>query len=502
MIYRRTPMSRRGFLAGASALGIAAAARPAFAQDAAFDFGEPMMDMPAPNGPLRWLDSGDQKGVFFEPFLAEYGQARGIETVYDGLPWSEIATVVPLGVRNGSAPDAFTLPLDMPPAVAIDQGWVQPLDPYIPDIAEWRAGFPAGSFVEGINMRDGQTYGLPFTSDRRSSCLLLFGREAMALTEFEPSPENPLTWDQFRAAARQITENSGGQIPGFIIGGAQVNRWRDVTLQMASRAGAHFGMAGFVTGFDYTDGEYKLNSPEVVGAVELLLAMRDDGSVFPGVLSLNAPQARAFTAQGNAGMILQGPWNVPIWEAENPDFDFGFTWTPAPEGADGRTYTNSLPATANMMFLNADAQNPAHAAEVFRLMGTLEGQTAWANVVGPSDPAIFPAANEQAQMSDRSRAVIALQEQQVRATPVPYSANTGFVEVARLFQMPTPDIAQTVQGLFAGQLTDVQGSLDTLNQAMSDALDAAIEEANAGGANVTRDELVFADWDPMTDYSG
>ncbi|QQA42649.1 ABC transporter substrate-binding protein [Pelagovum pacificum] len=496
----RTPrgLSRREFLGTASAAGLAAVAGPVVAQQ--YGIGDSPIDLPAPDGPLRWLDSGDQKAVFFEAFLEEYKNQNGIDVVYDGLPWSEIATVVPLGVRNGTAPDAFTLPLDMPPAVAISEGWVQPLDPLIPDIEEWKAGFPTGSFIEGVNMMDGQTYGLPFTSDRRSSCLLLFGQEAMSLTDFQPGPDNPLTWEEFRTAARQITENSGGRTPGFIIGGAQVNRWRDATIHLATRAGAHCGTSGFVTGFDYTTGEYVIDSEEFVGAVELLLAMRDDGSTFPGLMSLNAPQARAFVAQGNAGMILQGPWNVPIWEANNPDFDFGMAMTPAPEGANGKTYTDSLPATANMMFLNAASKNPEYAADVFRIMGTLEGQTAWANVVGPADPAIFPEANNQADLSERSRQVLAIQEEQVRATPVPYSASTGFVEVARVFIEPTPNLAQTVQGLFSGQLQGVQETLTKVNDAMSAALDAAIEEANGNGAEVTRDMLVFEDWDPMQDY--
>jgi len=85
---------------------------------------------------------------------------------------------------------------------------------------------------------------------------------------------------------------------------------------------------------------------------------------------------------------------------------------------------------------------------------------------------------------------------------VPYSANTGFVEVARVFQEPTPNLAQTAQGLFAGQLEGVQENLDRLNDAMNSALDAAIAEANANGAGVSRSDLVFSDWDPMTDYSG
>lgn len=499
MTRQLTGLTRRRFLGATSGFGLALAAGPAFAQSYGIDSAP--MDLPAADGPLRWLDSGDQKAVFFRAFLEEYSTDRGIDFIYDGLPWNEISTVVPLGVRNNSAPDAFALPLGLPPSVAVADGWVRPLDDLIPDIESWKAGFPAGSFIEGVNVIDGLTYGLPYTSDRRSSSLLLFGREAMALTDFDPGPDSPLSWDDMRTAARQITENSGGSVFGWIIGGAQVGRWSANVLQMASRAGAVCGVDGFTIGLDPRSGEIIVDSDPFVEAVELLLAMRDDGSAFPGVLSLNAPQARAFVAQGAAGMILQGPWNVPIWEANNPGFDFGFAATPGPAGATGKTYVGTLPAAANMMFINADAKNPFHAADVFRIMGTIDGQTAWANVVGPSDPAILPEANARAEMSERSRAVIALQEDQVRALPVPFSRNTGFVAVARLYQEPTPNLAQTIQGLYAGQLTGVRATLAELKDRMNAALDSAIDAANAEGAGVSRDELVFADWDPATDHS-
>ena len=500
MTIRSSGISRRGFLGSASAFGLACAVAPAFAQSYGIDAAP--MALPAADGPLRWLDSGDQKAVFFRAFFEQYSTERGIEVIYDGLPWTEIATVVPLGVRNNSAPDAFALPQGMAPSVAIGQGWVRPLDDLIPDFEAWKAGFPAGSFIEGVNMLDGKTYGLPSTSDRRSSSLLLFGKAAMALTDFDPNSETPLSWEDMRSAARQITEKSGGSTFGWIIGGAQVGRWSANVLQMAQRAGAVCGVEGFTLGLDPRSGEIVVDSDEMVAAVELLLAMRDDGSAFPGVLSLNAPQARAFVAQGNAGMILQGPWNVPIWEANNPDFDFGFTYTPGPAGATGKTYINTVPSPQNMMFINANAKNPSHAADVFRIMGTVDGQTAWANVVGASDPAIFPEANARADLSERSRQVIALQEDQVRALPVPYARNAGFVAVARLYQEPTPNLAQTIQGLYAGQLTGVQATLSALKDEMNTALDTAIDAANAEGAGVSRDQLVFADWDPATDYSG
>ncbi|MEO8408993.1 MAG: extracellular solute-binding protein [Propionivibrio sp.] len=489
--------SRRHFLASTVVLGAAMWTGRVRAADM---FGPPPMPLPAADGPLRWLDSGDQKAVFFKEFFANYGKARGVEVVYDGLPWNEIATVLPLGIRNGTAPDAFALPINMPPSIAVAQGWVQPLDDLIPDFANWKAGFPAGSFIEGVNVVKGKTYGLPYTSDRRCSALLLFGKKAMALTEFDPGPDSPLTWEQFRAAANQIMTKSKGRVPGFVIGGAQVPRWSQVTLALAQRAGATCGNTSFSTGLNYKTGEIVVDSDEFVGAIELLLAMNADGSVFPGTLSLNAPQARAFTAQDQAGMILQGPWNIPIWEGKNPEFDFSFCATPAPEGANGKVYVDTLPAAPNMMYVNAAAKNPKIAADVFRIMGTIEGQTAWANVVGASDPAIFPKAAELATLSQRNKAVMALQADMIRAAPVPFSKKSGFVAVARLYKEPTQNLAQTVQGLFAGQLGGVKETLSKLKGEMNKSLDTAIAAAKAEGADVDRSDLVFADWDPMVDY--
>lgn len=497
---RSIALSRRGLFASAAALALQAYAEPAFADD--MPLPARLAKLPPPNGPLRWLDSGDQKAVFWRKFFDAYSKSRDIKVVYDGLPFTEIATVIPLGIRNGSAPDAFSLPREMQPAVAVAEGWVQPYENLIPDFAAWKAAFPVGAFVRGVNVFNGKTYGLPFTTDRRCGSLLLFGKKAMALTEFAPTANKPLTWDQFRTAAKQITQKSHGRIPGLMIEGNQAFRWAENAIFLAQRAGAACGTsaAGFGIGLDYRTGEIVVDSPEFVEAVELLLAIRDDGSTFPGLLNMNAPQARAMVAQGAAGMILQGPWNVPIWERTNPGFDFGVSHTPAPQGKDGKTITNTLPALYQMLFINAAAKNPAYAAEVFRFMGTLEGQIAWANIDGVADPAIMPEAMERATLSPRSREVLRIQNEQVRLAPVPYARNGGFSVVASVYRAPTPDLARTVQGLFSGQLTNVKQSLSKLKEAMNVALDKAIADANAKGAKVSRADLVFSDWDPTKDY--
>lgn len=494
---RRT---RRGFLKTSVAFGLSALALPAAGQP--IDFGIPAAKLPPADGPFRWLDSGDTKGIFFKQALPAYGQARGIEVVYDGLPWTEIQTVVPLGIRNGTAPDTFALPNGMEPTIALAEGWIQPIEDFIPDFAAWKAAYPDGAFVEGINVFGGKTYGFPFSAERRFNNALLFDRKMMAEAGYDQiGRDRALTFDEMRDAAKKITENSGGAY-GFIIGGNQLGRWGDTATMLAQRGGARVGANGLLQGMDLTTGLYDFGNDAYVAGVELLLAMLADGSVFPGALTINAPQAREFITQGAAGMIIQGPWNIPIWEAKVPDFDFGVSPGPAPDAAhlEQPVWVHQLPNTGNMMWLNAAAKNPAYAGDFFHWLGSIEGQVAYANVGSCADPAIFPQTVELAHLSERARWMLKMAEKYVRIAPNPFVRNPGLAKVAAAYVDPTPNLAQAVQGLFAGQLSGVKETLTAASDARNKALDAAIAKAKADGATVSRDDFVFANWDGNKDY--
>jgi multiple sugar transport system substrate-binding protein len=489
--------TRRAFLRSSAAFGFSTLALPALAQD----FAKVPEGAPAPDGPIRWLDSGGQKGEFHKEYLQKYADANGLKVVYDGLPWQEIATVLPLGIRNGSAPDTFNLPLGMEPSVAVAEGWIQPIDDYIPDLESWKAAYPGGAFVEGINVFDGKTYGFPYSTERRFNNALLFNRDMMAAAGYDQiGPDRALTFDEMRDAAAKIKQNSGGAF-GWIIGGGQVNRWGDAVSTLAQRAGLTVGPTGLLQGMNFTTGEYVYGSDEYVAAVELLLAMRDDGSVFPGSISITAPQAREFITQGAAGMIIQGPWNVPIWEANAPNFNFGVSPAPAPEGmGDSLIWVGQLPNAANMMWMNKAAKNPYQMAGYFRWLGSTEGQLTYAPVGSSADPAIFPDAVAQANLSERANAMIKMAETYVRIHPNPLVRNSALTAAAAAYVDPTPNLSQAVQGLFAGQLTGVKETLQAVADARNAALDAAIAEAQAKGASVSRDDFVFPNWNPSDDY--
>lgn len=491
-------LSRRSFLTRASA----AVATTAFGTGASIAQTVPAPMNTVPEGAkFRWIDSGDQKAVFFKKFFEKYGEARGIDVIYDPLPWNEIAKVVPLGVRNNTAHDVFVLPRNFSLADAVSQGWVQPYDEFIPNIEEWKKGFPSGAFLPGINEFDGKTYGLPFTSNKRYASHLLYNKAYMDAAGFDPEAK-PLTHSQFREAARKITEAGQGRYFGFIIGGSQLNRWADVVRNIGRIGGASAGGDGILDAdIDLRTGEYVFDSDEYIAAIELLLAMQSDRSMFPGFINLNAPQARAYMPQGAAGMILQGPWNIPSWESQNPDFDFGLSSAPVPEsGKQGKLTISQGGAKPNTISLWSGSENGAIAGEIFHYLGTLEGQIEWANVVGAGDPPIMPEAVAKADMSPRSKQILNLFNDQIRVGPNPLVRNGEMSKVVAAYVAPDVNFARTVQGLVAGQLSGVKEQMSELKDRYNSALDAAFAKAKADGANVDRSELVFANWNPDVDF--
>ncbi len=502
---KKETLSRRQMIklmgvTGASAFFLSKMAQQAVAQGMAIpDSGA---NLPSENVTLRWVDSGDQKAVFFREFFEAY-QAKhpNIKVAYDPLPWNEIAQVVPLGIRNGTAHDVFQLPLSVSGAQAVSEGWVQPLDDLIPNFAEVKARFPAGVFLPGITDFDGKTYSFPFTSNKRYGTHLLYNKTILEQAGYDPENE-PLTWTTFREAAKKITEQGNGAYYGFIMGGNQINRWADVVSGFAKMAGAVGGGGAQVSAdINFLTGEYNYNTEEYIAAVELLLELRDDASVFPGMLSINAPQARAFMPQGAAGMILQGPWNIPQWERDNPEFDFGISTQPLPDDGDAWPLTISEGGSNPLwVFKDSPAPNAAVAGDILSYLGSVEGQTQWASIVGAADAPILPEAIANAELSPRAKQALELFNEQIKVGPNPVVRNPDIVQVTLELRTPEPSFAQIVQGLYTGQLTDVRAQMNDLQDRYTAELERAIAAANEKGASVTRDDWVFPNWNPRADY--
>ncbi|MDQ3654518.1 MAG: ABC transporter substrate-binding protein [Chloroflexota bacterium] len=484
-------------LGGAAArLGYAQAALPSPAADPMqIVLPETGVTLPSDDVTFSWVDSGDSKALFFREYFDTFTQAHGNITFdYLGLPWTEIQQIVPLGVRNGNAPDVFQVPNTIPVAEAVREGWVRPIDDLIPNYEAWKAGFPPSSFIEGVNVFNGRVYTFPRSTSKRGVHLTFFNRSYMEEAGYNPD-EAPLTWDSFRDAARKITETGAGEYYGVILAGQQVGRWQEYVRNLGRLTGSAAGPDDI----DHLTGEYAYTSDGYLAAIELLLALRDDGVVFPGSMSLNDPQARAQTPQGVAGMIMEGEWAMPIWIRENPDFDFGVTGLPIQgEQFVPVTYLNTA---TNHQWVYAESRYPEIAGEIFYYLGSEAGQLAFVSITGGSDPSIYASANQNAPLDDRMRQAYVIFDERMRLGPDVRIRKPETSQVFLNMVQPTPNFGETVQGIYSGQLDDPRQAMQDLKDRSERALDEAIAAAQAGGADVSRDDYVFPNWDPAVDYT-
>jgi multiple sugar transport system substrate-binding protein len=471
--------------AGASASPVAAASVIKLPQTGA--------KLPTDKVTFHWVDSGDSKVVFFTAFFKMYQQAHpNITMQYDGLPWVEIGKIVPIGVQNGNAPDVFQVPQGIPTAQAVKEGWVQPIEDIVPNFQQWKAAFPPNSFFEGITTFNGKVYTFPRSTSKRTSNLIFYNVDQMQRAGYDPA-EKPFTWDDFRAAAKKITQQGNGQYFGFITGGNQTGKWGSTVSGLAQVAGAKSGTGDV----NWQTGEFAYTSDEYQAAIELLLALKSDNSVFPGSLSINEADARSRTAQGAAAMVLAGEFCSALWVRDNPDFKFKVA---APPITGSGPHNLAYDIGANHQWLYAKSQAPAVAGDIFYYLGTEEGQKEWVTVTNGSDPAAYPQANQQADIDPRTRQCYTLYDQFLHLNPMPVVRNADVTQVLLERKAIHPDFGTVVQGIYTGQLKDSKAALKDVQDRTEAELERAIKVAQGKGAKVSRDDWKFSDWDPSQDY--
>jgi len=448
---------------------------------------------------FTWMARGaGSKAIFLKQLFPAYEKAHPNITIqYEGLPPAELTRVLPLGIRNGNAPDAFEATDTIPVYQMVREGWIRPIDDIMPNFEQWKQTVPAGVLVDGITVFDGKVYGFPYLSNQVYQTLTLYNSTYMQATGYDPSAR-PLTWDEFRDAAKKITEQGQGEYYGFIIGGKQAGQWSSAASSLAEMAGAAGGPINWQTG------QYQYTAEPFKAAIDLLIALKADGSVFPGVLQLDNVDVRAQMATGVAGMILEGPWNIPVWSQDYPDFQFGVGSQPIPNSGE-QIPIGIGPGAWLPMFVYAESEHPEIAGDIFAYLASEDGQTALASITGGFPLALSETAREKAAaagtIDPRMAKAYALYEEQVRTAPDPRARNPEVEQVYLELQTLTPNFGEVVQGLFTGQLGDVQAALQDLQDRSEAELDRAIKAAQDKGAQVSRDDWVFPNWDPTEDYT-
>jgi ABC-type glycerol-3-phosphate transport system substrate-binding protein len=395
-----------------------------------------------------------------------------------------------LAFESQDAPDVFIRPHSLSQMI-VDE-WVQPLDPWITET--WRDGFPPGSFAETRNIWLGKTYSFPVFAEGAQRMFFLnedMFRQA-GLVDDNGEILKPDTWEELRTMAAEITRAGEGDFYGIGIGikdPRDMSRWFD----MASLAGApmtpydyHFRTGEFIYGLH----------PGYAQIIELLLGMKEDGSVYPYESTLEDGNIYTYFAQDKFAMFMSGSYVVSNLSADFPEFqDYRIVPLPIPEGGQSGEY-NLLPGTG-VYYMSADTKHPDEAWLWLDWLSTRDHHKRM--VAQTSNFSVYADLNTAENIQDEHtlQAYEALTAYGVYG-PFPPGRNPQTALVSP--EPVTPDVGDLLVGIYTGQIKDWQSALDDLDMRKQMAFEDALLTAQDNGVNVSWEDFIFIDWNPMEDY--
>jgi multiple sugar transport system substrate-binding protein len=477
----KTNLNRRDFLklSGMSALSAALARSglSAFAQDAS------TLQLWHHFSPLATLIE-DVWGAY----LAE--SHPGISVEYSVFSPPDLGPAVQLAYPSGQAPDIHTLTgFDSGRPVLMSEGWFTPLEGNVPE--GWIESLPPEAFIEGNTTYQGTLFSFPLFSFRWNNTGNWFNKQLMEDAGYDPE-NGPETWDEFRDAARKITESGGGTTFGWIQGHNHIDRNAATLVELAQIAGA----PGEI---DWHTGAYVHASEPFLNAMEFMLSMVQDGSLFPGSSTLDTRNARARWVTGVAGQFFDGPWNPGVVNDNFPEFmeSMGIGQTPVLEA--GQTPIHRRGPAAGEFFISSQAQDPAICGELLSLFTGEDFQRALAERM--DQPPINLEATASADVHPIWAKGVELMAAVTLLEPVPAVRNAAVSEALARMPEVRPNLGEIVQGVITEDISDYASILKNYQDQLSAARDRAIQDAQAAGFEVSLDDWVFPNWDPNADYT-
>jgi raffinose/stachyose/melibiose transport system substrate-binding protein len=294
--------------------------------------------------------------------LAEFTeQYPNITVNYAPTNASEYNAVLEAQLRDGTAPDVFYLRSYAVSRKLYQAGYLELLsdlpgltDNFTPEVrAPWATD-------------EGEPYGVPFIATAHGIYYNVDVFERLNI-------EIPTTWEALITAAETIRED--GLVP---FANASGDTWTIAEIVFMNI------VPGFIGGLEgrnaYLNGERCFNDENMVAA---FTAVQDLAPYLPenqGLLTYT--DSLQLFLQGRASMWFGGSWDIPFFEAQDPDFRWSVFAVPAPEGKTG-VMTFQLDAG---MGLNAASQYKDEARLFLEWMTTQE----FGAMLGNELPGFFP----------------------------------------------------------------------------------------------------------------
>jgi raffinose/stachyose/melibiose transport system substrate-binding protein len=305
------------------------------------------------------VDDVAQMETILAAFTAEN---PGITVKFDPTNPPDYNTTLRAQLEGGTGPDLMYLRSYANSRILFADGFVEPLDAMKDELV---AAYGEANLVPWATL-EGQSYGVPIIAVSHG---IYYNKQIFS----DLGLEIPTTWEQLIADAQTIKD--AGFIP---FANASGDPWTIAEIVFMNLA------PNFIGGRDgrlaYLAGERCFNDENAVAAFQ---AVADVAPFLPdGQEALVYYDSQALFQTGQAAMWMGGSWDIPVYEKEITDFEWGVFAMPPLEGKD-RYVTFHLDAGIGV---NAASPNK-EAAMTF--LSWLNGPT-FAKLLADQLPGFFP----------------------------------------------------------------------------------------------------------------
>ncbi|MFZ6031008.1 MAG: ABC transporter substrate-binding protein [Chloroflexota bacterium] len=360
------------------------------------------------------------------------------------------------------------------------------------DFADFKAIFPSPDldFAPGSNVIDGKAYTAP-REMRTGYRQVTFVNSN--LFEHYGIAELPTNDVEFVEACRKIAQDSSGAAYGY--GNGFATGWMNALFEWLGARSLKVG------GRDWREsGSQYVRNPAYQNLLEMLSALAADGLILPESYTAGASELRALFADNRVAVIHGEMDAVAGWKQSHPEFS-NYTLLPPLLLNGPQQFACYAPPgiTGTPLYISNQSKHPEEAWLWFKWLHLPECGQRW--VKAGHGLSIFLENQRPELFADPIwQDYIRLNNELTRVEPFPAARKLACNRVN--VQPVETSYASLVQMVYDYWLPgdDIPPALEKLAADSDTNWHAALAEAQRDGVEVTQDDFIFADWNPLEDY--
>ncbi|MFE5322096.1 ABC transporter substrate-binding protein [Paenibacillus sp. NPDC056579] len=441
----------------------------------------------------RWPESQPVFQKAIQEFQQKYPH---IKVEMPPIASAQYSAQLQAAVASNDLPDIFSNQSAVPTDQLYQLGLIHDLEDLFPQ--KKKDEFYEGTWTDGFTTMDGKVYAMPHFTPRRFAHVMYYNLDVLKNAGLSEK-DVPKSWDELIAVGKKIREKSSDVYP-LILGVKTDWLMGGFIGQMASAIYPDvLPNDGAYAGFNYKKGEYEHSSPGIVQTMKFIKQLQDDKLLHPNSLVIDYREASTLFAGGKAAFVIDGTFLTSELQTNNKFNNFGVAPLPTKDGKPQYyAFQGETKASVHV------SKNTKHYEEVKLFLQFYMDRIYQMELEMGVEGSPIIAHNQNTKV-DNAQFMQAqkIQDQTFVLSPHQYIRNLAAIKVNTELngKKPKETIGKLLEGYMAGQIKDLEGSLQKLSADYNAALQDSIKKVQGSGGKVTLNDYKFPNWTPFQPYS-